>query len=1372
MARAVEGAALLVAGHGAIGGTKLDASAVHTLGQIGEALLATGTWRIRRLSAAAGERNPADRGTLKRHLDELADEPVRLVVLVVLGVIVDAGGPALVTSSELRAYPEDATLPLGWIGERLRRMKAEQVVVVFAGRPDKAYAASTGASASTSPMEWLGALGTGRNEHVIATASADAGAPIVDALLAGLCGDALDPRTGTVTMSSLSKHLGERVPSSAIQTSEASETFTTSPPLAGLWDVRRSQMSLLGTQRARKRPATGERDDLTGTVLPGRFRLDGVVARGTFGTVYRAHQLSVERDVAVKVLHADIDPISEDGRLFVHEVRAVGRIDHPHVVRIHQADITGDGRLFYAMELLDGRDLQALAAEGPMPQARAIELVRQLLAGLGAAHEAGLVHADVKPANAIVVERDGAERVVLVDFGLARLRHPDRATESAGGTPAFMAPEQLHEGRVDARSDLFSVALVLVNLLTGWRRTSAQMIVPPLDGIADSELREVLAKALAVDPGDRYQSARELAAALGRQKLEQPEHAEQAAPVGPILPFRLFAPLTEADRGRLHGRELDVATLTEHVLYRRSVIYTAPSGTGKTSLLRAGLVPRLDSLGITVVYLRCRNAASRGLAAAIAPDAADAEDSTVAEAVARHHAQRGGKLVLVLDQLEAALADGDLVEASLDFAHWPETADVSVVLSIREDHLARLVARTQKVEPGMPILRLPPLTVDGARAAIVGPLNEARLAIEPELLDALLADLRDAATALAPEMGWGDAENAVYPPHLQLACSLLFEALGSGEATLTLAHYKRLGGFAAIVGEHLERVLDLELADGRDVIARDLFTALVTAAHERAVRPEAELLAIVGARHERHQILAVLEILRQRGLLLRVRGDGEPSWELVHDSLVPRVLAWIDRKDLARRRAIELVRHHLLHSQPDSPSLLDRKELRELRAHEAAIAELDEEWRTTRGSLDWTPLRLVRYSRRVLRRRAFLFGSALVAALAVASIAVIRNRIDAAERARDVSLRDRDMGRFTLELEMIEWDPTTFHVTPVDARELPGLRWELHYPIEADPTAFGAPFEERHLVLGKESRGATYRQPVEAHGGHAVLVVSGRSDAGEACSNAVIPVILPGYGTRSKGEAAVFSVKVPTCRATRAGMIQLAAGPFIYGGLGEPPMPGMPSDPSFAMETRLDLPAFAIDRTEVTNAAFGIFTTSNAEATGIKFPTYPRVVGIGTPGEPMHPVTYVSWTDAKIYCRWLGKRLPTTKEWVRALRGGERLADGSPNPHPRRTLPWGDDRQPPPTRIGATDDAGTVPVGSNPEDRSPDGVLDLAGNAVEWTDSSGDEGFRLVRGGGAFETMSYDELLRMMGSENPRLIGLKYLDLGLRSVYDGADPET
>ena len=133
------------------------------------------------------------------------------------------------------------------------------------------------------------------------------------------------------------------------------------------------------------------------------------------------------------------------------------------------------------------------------------------------------------------------------------------------------------------------------------------------------------------------------------------------------------------------------------------------------------------------------------------------------------------------------------------------------------------------------------------------------------------------------------------------------------------------------------------------------------------MRAESELIAMVG---DAERVTVVLEVLRSRGLLVRVRGDdGEPSWELAHDSLVPRVMAWIDARDLARRRAIELVRYHLRRSRAGAPSLLGREELRELGPHVAAIAELDAEWRRRATGEPWTPSRLVERSRQVLRRR-------------------------------------------------------------------------------------------------------------------------------------------------------------------------------------------------------------------------------------------------------------------------------------------------------------------------------------------------------------------------------------------------------------------
>jgi hypothetical protein len=1352
--RRPEGTALLVAGHGALG--TLDASALHTLGQIGEALLATGAaWQIRRLASTAGARYAPDRGALKQHLDELSGEHVRAAVLVLLGTITSvAGEPALVTSDRAREYPEDATLPLRWIRDRLRAARAEQLVAVVSARGEGANDA----------VAWLRALGTSRAPHLVAVAPSDGDAhSIVDALLTALCGDALDPRTGTVTMASLSAYLA-RHPGAAVQVSDTSETLAQPPPLAGLWDVRRSQLSMRAT-----RPRTAsDTEDLTGTVLPGRFRIDSVVARGTFGTVYRARQLAVERDVAVKVLHPEIDPASDDGRLFVHEIRSVGRIDHANVVRIHQADITHDGRLFFAMELLDGRDLQEVGGAGPLPRARSVELVRQLLAGLGAAHDAGLVHADVKPANAIVIERDGVERVVLVDFGLARLRAPDRPAESAGGTPAYMAPEQMHLGRVDARSDLFSAALVLVYLLTGWRRPNAFTPTPPLEIITDPALRAVLDRALELEPAKRYATARELLAALTGAAPLAPE-----PPPTPPAPFRQLAPLTEDDRGRLYGRESDLAVITQHALYRRSVIYTAPSGTGKTSVLRAGLVPRLQALGVHAVYLRCRADSAPALAAAIWPDGPSLADAntlrarelapdaapavapavSIAAAITSWHRQRGGKLVVILDQVEAALGDADFVRDVLGFEGWPADADVAVVLSIREDHLARLLARAQVLEPGIPLVRLPPLDPDGARAAIIGPLTEARLAIEPELLDALLADLQRAASAIGPEMGWGTAA-AVFPPHLQLACSVLYEELDPGDATLTLAYYKRLGGFDAIVGEHLERVLDSELTDGSDQIARALFVALVTATHERAMRPESELIAMVG---DAERVTVVLEVLRSRGLLVRVRGDdGEPSWELAHDSLVPRVTAWIDARDLARRRAIELVRYHLRRSRAEAPSLLGRAELRELEPHRAAIVELDAEWQRRATGEPWTPSRLVARSRQVLRRETGFIAALFGIAIAVAGVSLYSRHMETVRRDREAALKARNLGRFTLSLEPFDWDPAAQRATAVDAAPL-GLDWQLLRSSEDEP---GPPFVEHDELERGQPRyqGRAQVEDVEARGGRGFLSIRRRG-----CAPSVLPLKeLPGYAEREHPRP-VFRVRVPTCAATQAGTIEIPSGTFIFGGAGSPPSPEVANYPDLLVEHRVSLPSFRIDRTEVTNAAFGMLAEMSA-LTGIAAPIYPHTPRLDHAGARNKPVTGINWYIARAYCRYLGKELPSSEQWVKTMRGGEQLPDGTRNPLPDRNFPFGEGD---PFEIAALEpERELADVGTHPRDVSPYGALDMTGNAEEWTLTSGEEpGIRILRGGG-FEPNIRDHIVDFMAIPNSRAATQTLFAIGVRCAVN------
>jgi hypothetical protein len=930
---------------------------------------------------------------------------------------------------------------------------------------------------------------------------------------------------------------------------------------------------------------------------------------------------------------------------------------------------------------------------------------------------------------------------VLVDFGLARLRSPDHPAQSAGGTPMYMAPEQMLAGRVDARSDLFSIALVLLWLVTGWRRPNAATMAPTSRELAelldDPHLREVIGRGLDADPAKRFPSARAFSAALAGTPAKELAKVSQETP---ILPFRNLAPLTEADRGRLQGRDGDVALITEHALYRRCVVYAAPSGSGKTSVLRAGLLPRLEALGIHAVYIACRTDFTAAIVKAISPGAA-----SIADAITHFHQHRGGKLVIVVDQLETAVADPELVPALLGFDRWPRDADVSIVLAVREDYLARLLARTQPIEPNLPIVRLPPLSPAGARAAIVAPLAEARLAIEPALLDALLGDLQRAAAAIGREMGWGSAP-AVFPPHLQLACSVLYEALTPDDKTLTLAHYRELGGFDAIVGEHLDRVIETELAgDGRDLIARDVFLALVDSANQRAIRPESELLEMVGAKHGgAARVQAVLAILQDRGLIVRVRGESELAWELVHDSLVPRVLAWVDRKDLARRRAIEVVRYHLRRSTKDAPSLLGRKELRELAAHEGAVAELEEEW-SRRGAPDvgWTPSRLVARSRQVLVRGIAVFSSVVAVALLVGGIGIYRSRVEATKTREMERLKELDLGRFTLSVEVFDWDPTGNKAIPSSNQ---GVEWALHSPGVDDPDVPGQPYDADWLVRGERT---LELETVEAHGGAAVFVFSR-----QGCGPTTIPVRnLPGYAQREHLRA--IKLKVPSCKATRSNMVEIPSGRFVFGGVGEPVAEIYRDYPQFAKERVVELGTYAIDRTEVTNAQFEVFSQMSS-LTGIAMPIYPQTPSLGRVSNPNVPVTGIDWREARVFCRFLGKQLPSSEQWTKALRGGDTVA-GTVNPFPRRNFPWGGGRVP-----SWVSHAWIVEAGTRSDDVSPYGVFDLAANVTEWTSSPAGEGVRIVRGGNWEETTTASAIADFTALDNPRAERYRRYSLGMR----------
>jgi formylglycine-generating enzyme required for sulfatase activity len=1094
------------------------------------------------------------------------------------------------------------------------------------------------------------------------------------------------------------------------------------------------------------RAAPDDREDpLIGAVLPGRFRVDARIAAGTFGVVYRGHQLTVDREVAIKVLHAEVEAQSEHGRLFIQEVQAVARIDHPHVVRVYQADVTADGRLFFAMELLAGDDLQARVERGRTPVAVAVRLVRQLLAALEAAHRAGLVHADIKPANAIELPAQAGERLVLVDFGLARLRAAETGAPHVGGTPSYMAPEQLADELIDARTDQFAAALVLVALVCGWRRTRALDVAPPAEVLAEIEdavVRDATARALSLAPADRFPSAAAFAAALSGE-------AQVALPP----PFHGLAPFTERDRGRLHGRERELLRLTEVAMFRRLMVLTAPSGVGKTSLLRAGLVPRLEALGSEARYLSCRT------------------DAVIPEPAALSEGSATARRVVVVDQVETALdADGDsLLTRALALARRPEDgAELCVVLSVREDHLARLLDRLGEQAAGLPMIRIGPLAPAGAREAITRPLAERQLAISEELLDRLLADLVAAGARLGAELGWGTSE-PIYPPHLQLACTALHDNLPEGERTLTLAHYQALGGFDAIVGEHLERVLDS--LGAASAVARDVFLALVTEGAGRAALTDEELTEAVPAAH-RPQIPQVLEHLRREGLVVRTRrAGGAAVWELVHDSLVPRVHSWIDRRDLSRRRAVELVRHHVRHSRPDAISLISRAELRDIAPHASAVDELDAEWASVpRAEGAWGPSRLVARSRQLHRRTALAAIGLVATVLAVIGAAVYERARSAAGYRAEIDRRDRNLGLVELELAPFDWDVARGAPRAVGVDALPDLRWQLH-AVAVDPRTGiegpGAPFASgRFRLLSSRAReGGNRIDLAEAAGGPAFLVITGRGRSGETCAPSILPIrALPGYAEREDGPVR-HRIAVPTCQATNADLITIPAGPFYYGGVGEPPSQLLASEPELAKEQLITLPAYRIARTETTNAQFATLAAM-VKLTSIKANRAFQSIGLEHASEPERPVVFLDWDTSRRFCLYWGRSLPTSAQWQKALRGPA-IVDGVAN---RRTFAWKGDWKTGAARVRTARPGVALPC-THPLDISIYGVCDLVGNVQEWTLTSppgadNSEDAYVVRGAmwESDEHGGEGTIADWAAIENPRVSSAKQYSLGFRCV--------
>jgi len=309
------------------------------------------------------------------------------------------------------------------------------------------------------------------------------------------------------------------------------------------------------------------------------YRILDRIGSGGMGVVYRAEDLRLRRPVALKFLHPSSSGDATARERFLREAHCVARLDHPNVCTVYETDTTEDGQMFIAMAYYEGETLTQRLRKGPLGTGEAIEIALQVLAGLGYAHDEHLYHRDIKPSNLMITLRS---EVKILDFGIARPAEDTAITQigSVIGTAPYMSPEQLMGYEADHRSDLWAVGVLLSEMLTGERpfrgddslvrRAILSSNPEPLTSLPTGDLHllhPVIQRALAKDPAERYQSAREMHDHLRR--LQERFAATIAEPIAAQAQRELppsIAVLSFSDLSSERDQEYFCAGLSEELI--------------------------------------------------------------------------------------------------------------------------------------------------------------------------------------------------------------------------------------------------------------------------------------------------------------------------------------------------------------------------------------------------------------------------------------------------------------------------------------------------------------------------------------------------------------------------------------------------------------------------------------------------------------------------------------------------------------------------------------------------------------------------------------------------------------------------------------